>query len=198
LGETPVFVDLTAGPAGVLNLVQVIHKKDGKYLLKPQVWRDDTWIGVENRELQEGSIQNVTALSSGVTPGGEMVAVYALTQIDEAAQEESQRLYFISQKTADQQASQTAELSTTAAAPETPAAGTPPEPSAPVVSPSPAPTATSLLALITTPTRVVTPVPNLEPPESTIDPIMGLIMGGVLSIIVVAVVVVFARWRRMP
>jgi len=205
LGETPLLLDLTVGQQGELNLTQIVKKTGGEFMIKPQFWTGKTWAGLENRTLQSDAIQDVTALSSGVTPNGELAVLYVYSQIDQAnPEEETQRLFLILQKSSEQQQNQTPEITGTAAptiaAPESPVTISPSVATAATVigaaPTSPAPAATSRLALITTPSRIVTPVPNLEPPKSSIDPMMGLILAGVLSIVVVAVFIVVPRIKR--
>jgi len=196
IGETPLMLDLSVGPQDALNLVQVVEKNEDEFILKPQVWAGETWRSIESRTLQDGLIQDMTALSCGVTPNGQLVAVYAFTQIDQTKPEEAQQLFLISQKSAASQPG----LAPTRTAPETtsepPTAETPPATTVPAATTTPELSATSLEALIATPTRGVTPVPNPEPPKSTLDPRVGLVFAGVLSILVVAAFFIVSRFKK--
>jgi len=209
LGETLLLLDLTVGQDTELNLTQVVKKTDGKFMIKPQFWTGETWAGSENRTLPGDAIQEVTALSSGLAPNGDLAVIYAVSQTDPAnPAEETQRLFLVVQKSSAGQPTQTPEAAATAiataaptiAAPESPITTTLPTAAAAIVSAAvstpAAPAATSPLALITTPTRIVTPVPNTEPPKSSIDPIMGLILAGALSLIAVAMFIGIPRIKR--
>jgi hypothetical protein len=165
-----------------------------------QVWDGGSWLDTENAQLQEGALQDITTMSSGVAPDGRLVAAYSLKQLDETETKDIYRLFLISQKGTAPTDNLTPESVTPIPEAEVDATALPTEQAPEVVettvkaaTPTTLPIQTEVLA---TPAAASTLVVNPQPPAQVLSPIFGIILGGVLSVVVVAVFLVFARARK--
>lgn len=200
LGETPGQVALAVGSTGELNLAQIVEKSGGGVVLTQQRWNGEDWSETESALLEGIQIQSVTSLSAGLGPQGELVAVYPLTETDALESDEQYRLNLISQKAAAQAVSPTPTSPAMTSEAESPAVTPtlPPDQAITQIPSSPTATPVAPPELTETPTRALTPVPNTQAPGASPGPILGLIVGGTLSVVVVAVFlfITFQKNRR--
>jgi hypothetical protein len=180
--------DVVVDSAGRLNLLQVVNRGGGSFVVQHWIWENQVWRSDADLILERTAATNIDHLTASLTSSGELGVIFTSKEINVNSGDPLDSLTF-THRTLDAAPASTPESNaTTTASPPTP---TPPP--APTATEVPEETATADLPTESVPTSTPTRLPNFGSTPVNTGGIMGIsVINLLIGVLVVGAVAAMA------